>query len=243
MTPASPSCRKVRDRLPLHVGGDLARDESRAVDEHLHHCLPCFREFRELAAMRARLGVLADAPLPEGILDGFTDEVMARVALDEPGPAAPVLVRRRWAVPRWAPPAAAAVLVMAVGLGTWAAGGAPDAPAGEGRATRDGGGVPPGTMAAADAPAPAPATAPDGADAAPDRPAWPGEVLGGMQVYPASGGVARPVSTGTPDPLARPRIEMRDVELLRAHLRSIGAPLDPLPALEPEPTRRPRERP
>src|SRR5262245_10737346 len=118
------NCRTVRDLLPLHAGGDLPPDRAVLVDEHLHACLTCFREFREYAAMRGRLGVLAEEPLPEGALDGFTDEVMACVALGESGPAAALPSARRWrpdarAVTRWA---AAAALLVAVGAGLWSTG-------------------------------------------------------------------------------------------------------------------------
>src|SRR6185295_17893801 len=84
----------------------------------------CFREFREYAAMRGRLGVLAEEPLPEGALDGFTDEVMACVALGESGPAAALPSARRWrpdarVATRWA---AAAALLVAAGAGLWSTG-------------------------------------------------------------------------------------------------------------------------
>ncbi len=110
------TCRTVRDMLPLHVGGDLDPKHVTAVDEHLHGCLSCFREFRELATLRGRLGVLAEEPLPRGVLDGFTDEVMARIAVGEPGPAAPPPGRvvRLVTLPRLA---AAAALLLAVSLG------------------------------------------------------------------------------------------------------------------------------
>ncbi len=74
--------------LPLHVGGDLDPKHVGTVDAHLKQCLSCFREFREFAVMRGRLGVLAEKPLPEGVLEGFTEEVMARIQVGEPGPAA-----------------------------------------------------------------------------------------------------------------------------------------------------------
>lgn len=118
MTPMSLrryDCKTVRDMLPLHVGGDLAARHVRGVDEHLHTCLNCFREFRELATMRGRLGVLAEEPLPEGILDGFTEEVMARIAVGEEGPAA--LPPGRGRVHVWPRLAAAAVLLVALTLG------------------------------------------------------------------------------------------------------------------------------
>lgn len=91
------------------------------MDEHLHACLSCFREYRELITMRGRLGVLAEQPLPKGALDGFTEEVMARVAVGEPGPRAELpsafLWRRR--IPRLA---AAAALLLMVGVGVHQAG-------------------------------------------------------------------------------------------------------------------------
>src|SRR5262245_42418642 len=87
------TCRTIRDLLPLHIGGDLEPDQAGPVDEHLHTCLSCFREYRELATMRGRLGVLADQPLPSGILDGFADEVMARIAVGETGPRAELPLR------------------------------------------------------------------------------------------------------------------------------------------------------
>jgi hypothetical protein len=117
------SCRNVRDLLPLHCGGDLPPDKALAVDQHLHGCLTCFREFRDFAAMRGRLGVLAEEPLPQGALDGFTEEVMARLVVAEEGPAAQLPTASRWGridVPsvRWA---AAAALLLAVGFGAWQA--------------------------------------------------------------------------------------------------------------------------
>ncbi|MBM3985855.1 MAG: zf-HC2 domain-containing protein, partial [Planctomycetes bacterium] len=89
------TCRSIRDLLPLHAGGDLTPDEAARVDGHLHACLSCFREFREHATMRGRLGVLAEEPLPQGVLDGFTEEVMARIAVDAGGPAAELPAARR----------------------------------------------------------------------------------------------------------------------------------------------------
>jgi hypothetical protein len=118
------TCRTVRDLLPLHAGGDLPSDKAVLVDEHLHACLTCFREFRDYAAMRGRLGVLAEEPLPEGVLDGFAEEVMACVALGEGGPAAALPSARRWrpdarVITRWA---AAAALLLLSGAGLWKAG-------------------------------------------------------------------------------------------------------------------------
>lgn len=113
------TCHHVRDQLPLHVGNDLEPNAAERVDAHLKSCLSCFREFRELATMRGRLGVLAEEPLPAGILDGFTEEVMARIAIGEPGPAAeppvPARVLRPFA---WQRVAAVAAVVL-VAVSTW----------------------------------------------------------------------------------------------------------------------------
>ena len=107
------TCRNIRDLLPLHVGGDLEPRRAAAVDEHLHRCLGCFREYREYLSLRGTLGVLAEQPLPEGALDGFVEEVMARIAVAEAGPRAelPAIVTRAAWLPRLA--AAAALLVTA----------------------------------------------------------------------------------------------------------------------------------
>lgn len=114
MTTTRYTCRKVRGLLPLHVGGDLEPKHTSGVEEHLHACLSCFREFRELAGVRGRLGALAEEPLPAGILDGFAEEVMARIALEEPGPAAepPRSLRGAMTPVRWA--AAAGIMVAAL---------------------------------------------------------------------------------------------------------------------------------
>jgi len=111
------NCRSIRNLLPLHVGGDLDAGPARRVDEHLHHCLSCFREFRELTALRQRLGVLAEQQPPAGALDHFTEEVMARIALGERGPAAELPGVRRSRPSIMLPLAAAATLMVGVLLG------------------------------------------------------------------------------------------------------------------------------
>lgn len=111
------TCRSIRDLLPLHVGGDLDPGPARRVDEHLHRCLSCFREFRELAAMRQRLVVLGEQQPPAAALDHFTEEVMARIALGERGPAAELPGVRRTRPSVMLPLAAAATLMVGVMLG------------------------------------------------------------------------------------------------------------------------------
>ncbi|MFT7464013.1 MAG: hypothetical protein ACI9EF_002362 [Pseudohongiellaceae bacterium] len=107
--------------LPLHVGGDLDPRHGPEVDSHLNDCLVCFREFRELGAMRGRLGVLSEELLPAGILDGFAEEVMARIDVGEPGPAAeapsPGPRQRIFSFQRMS----AAAAIMVVALAGWRA--------------------------------------------------------------------------------------------------------------------------
>lgn len=114
-----PTCAAIRDLLPLHVGNDLEPHKAALVDGHLQGCTTCFREFRDLSSMRGLLGVLAEQRLPAGILDGFTEEVMARIAIGERGPAA--APPRSGAILRlmtWQRAAAAAAMLM-VSVAAW----------------------------------------------------------------------------------------------------------------------------
>lgn len=175
-------CKTVRNMLPLHVGGDLDPRHVPDVDRHLSGCLPCFREFRELAAMRGRLAVLARQPLPAGVLDGFAEEVMARVAVGEPGPAAqaPRPGPRLIVLPRLA--AAAAMLL--VTLAGWRVFSDAGALPGEARRPSD------GNLAS---------TAPEGLESAPaprrlEVPGWrvPGTVPAGPAVGQVDPGTGAP---------------------------------------------------
>lgn len=173
------TCRQVRDLLPLHVGGDLDPRQAETVDEHLHRCLACFREYREFLNLRGRLGVLADEPLPSGVLDGFADEVMARIAVGEPGPAAE-LPGRTSTLHRITRYAAAAAVLFALGLGLASLNDLPPTQ------------VPPGGRAPGGAVARAPAAP------APVNPSHPigGELREGVSARPFGGTMALPVSAG-----------------------------------------------
>lgn len=112
------TCKTVRNMLPLHVGRDLDPIHTPHVDEHLRTCLPCFREFRALTEVRGCLGVLAEEPLPAGILDGFTEEVMARIEIAEPGPVAELPRAPLRPILAWPRLAAAAALLL-VAISAW----------------------------------------------------------------------------------------------------------------------------
>lgn len=225
------TCRALRDLLPLHAGGDLPADEAARVDAHLHACLSCYREFRELAEVRGRLGVLAEEPLPAGILDGFTEEVMARIAVDAGGPAAELPAAQRWRPgPVFLRQAAAAALLLAVSAWmVWQADfgrGVPPAPARPGASRHE-------VVFAESAPPLA------------DRPALPAAFplhVPDLQAQFVAGGAGRPAEEPAGVVLrVLPRGEL---------LRLLPAPADPtgmVPAgvgLVPEPERvlRPRER-
>jgi len=76
-------CARVREQLPLFVGGDLPDQAARTVREHLRRCAPCrVLASDHLQAVRAlhRAGEF----VPAGVDDAFFDElhhgVMAAVA-------------------------------------------------------------------------------------------------------------------------------------------------------------------
>jgi hypothetical protein len=208
------TCRHVRNLLPLHAGGDLPPRQAAPVDEHLHTCLPCFREYRELTAMRERIGVLTEQVMPEGMLDGFADEIMARIAVGEPGPRAelPVAMERARLWPRYA--AAAAVLIGGFlglqALGAWS--GAPAAPAAEGLV----------------AIAPAATDAGDVASEAPDAAS---AIGGGAQVAVAEdddlGFFAPPSDEESPRPLAPPPVYDARSDGMQVASESLGRPPGP----------------
>jgi hypothetical protein len=242
------NCRTVRELLPLHCGGDLPPEKAVAVDLHLHACLVCFREYRDFAAMRGRLGVLAEEPLPAGALDGFTEDVMARLVVGEEGPVAQLPSRNRW-LQLDAPVlrvAAAAALLLAVGFGVWQADLVPGLRSSGQRSLRDPLG--PGSFASRELAAPE-QRALEGLPTEEQRPG-PGRLVEARPSY----GQARAASLTEPvAPAAAPPMIVVDPEHMPAVLMQIpieslqsGLRLELRPAdegLHPESgrTRRPRE--
>ena len=100
----------------------LEQDERAAFEEHLQHCESCRREVAELSATAARLATATSAPAPEGL----RERVLAEVARTRQLSPARTGVELRERHPRgWLrqplTAAAAALLVVAVGLGGLAA--------------------------------------------------------------------------------------------------------------------------
>jgi len=104
------NCTKALSRLPLFAGGDLDLREHAAVEGHLEHCLPCYREFRRQAGLLERVQRAASrsrAELPP-LGDAFTASVMGSI---EGPPPLPRLVPRLIMVSGWA-----AALLLGVSL-------------------------------------------------------------------------------------------------------------------------------
>ena len=106
-------CARVREQLPLFVGGDLPDQAARTVREHLRRCAPCrVLASDHLQAVRAlhRAGEF----VPAGVDDAFFDElhhgVMAAVASGAAGARADAAMQPRRAGMRAAMIGAAAVL-------------------------------------------------------------------------------------------------------------------------------------
>jgi hypothetical protein len=90
--PLDAACAETRDRLPLHVGGDLLALEARSVDAHLSTCGPCRLEAQRLAdARQGFFEVLhrtaAEELAREGLWKGIAERLAAQQHGKRRGPA------------------------------------------------------------------------------------------------------------------------------------------------------------
>ena len=109
-------CRKFRSRIPLAVGHDLPVDQQRQFDEHLRHCLSCYREYRHHADALAALNP-ARAPATFDAPEGLAEAILAEIREGEPGPLAPhptPFWARSSRTIRYGVPFAAAVLIFSL---------------------------------------------------------------------------------------------------------------------------------
>lgn len=107
------SCRNVVSRLNAYLDGELSGRDRERVEQHLGECGRC-RE--ALARLRAVADALAQLPTPPAVSEGFANRVLARVPLRaEPQP---VVVELWRSFPLARRIAAAAALVLGIGLGT-----------------------------------------------------------------------------------------------------------------------------
>lgn len=111
---------QIEELLGAYALDAVDRDESEAVERHLHECPRCraeVAEHREVAAMLAHAG----AEAPGGVWDGIAGRLDERDAADGDGPVAPIVPLRfgRQGVPGRVVAAvlsAAAVLVTVLGV-------------------------------------------------------------------------------------------------------------------------------
>jgi hypothetical protein len=111
------NCKRIRSKLDLLAGDDLAGRDAAEVEAHLRRCLACYREYVE---MRELLSAVRGASRPADVAgsrepsDDFVHGVMSRI--QGPPPAAPRLLPRLAMVSGWA---AALVLGLTVGWYRW----------------------------------------------------------------------------------------------------------------------------
>jgi len=111
------SCRNVASRLNAYLDGELSAQDRERVEQHLSECGRC-RE--ALARLRAAADVLGQLPTPPAVSEGFAGRVVARARLR--ARPQPVVVELWRSFPLARRIAAAAALVLGIGLGTLMAG-------------------------------------------------------------------------------------------------------------------------
>jgi anti-sigma factor RsiW len=108
------SCDHYRSQLEDFLDGELAADERRRLEEHLHDCLPCRRELEGLAELLAAARRLpAATPPPRDLWPGIAGRLEARR-----GASVLSFPPSRWRRPVQLAVAAAALLA-AVALALW----------------------------------------------------------------------------------------------------------------------------
>ena len=113
------NCAEIKNLIPLMVGGDLTDEEAARLEEHVERCSPCrtlLEDYRRTHSI-VRLAVETDSEAPERAPDEFVSSVFRTIRLDREGAAS-----RRWGL--WMPGIgrAAAMLMLAVGLGMFTRG-------------------------------------------------------------------------------------------------------------------------
>jgi len=111
------NCKRIKARLDLLAGDDLAGRDAAEVEAHLRTCLACYREY---VAMRDLLAEVRANARPAGVARGadatesFVGDVMTRI--EGPPPAASRLLPRLTMASGWA---AALLIGLTLGWYRW----------------------------------------------------------------------------------------------------------------------------
>jgi len=126
-------CRNVRPKLNRYLDGELSAEERSRIEQHLGECKDCSEALEGLCAVAA---ALAKAPAPPDVPNGFAERVMAHAYRRTH--TRPAVVRLWHSFSPAMRYAAAAVLMLGIGLGALMARGiSTDAPEPSGLATAD----------------------------------------------------------------------------------------------------------
>lgn len=83
-TGAMEHCRRVGDRLLELLENEVPTEERRRIEQHLATCPRCAREASDISALLGRVRALPVPAASRDPLDGFAEEVRARIAVEPP---------------------------------------------------------------------------------------------------------------------------------------------------------------
>jgi hypothetical protein len=110
------SCDEVKSRLGELLDGELSDELRPAVERHLDECRACRGEYESLRSMAAALARPPDAKLPVGLWEAIEQQLDAAPAVSMPATRPHTWRMRVYRLTR-RPLAAAALVVLAIGLG------------------------------------------------------------------------------------------------------------------------------
>lgn len=102
-------CKRYKERIILHLYGELSERESEDLQAHLSICPDCAREFEYTKEVFAVLDDIRPQTVPE--IDGAGNWAAVRRGIEAPPPR-----RRQPMTPRWALAGAALMLVFVLGI-------------------------------------------------------------------------------------------------------------------------------
>jgi len=84
------NCTRAGKFFPLFVGGDLDPETAGLIRNHLKSCPECRRELKDYERSYSVLVTLRERPDVFPFLDGLSGDVLARLAEEPAGKAAPI---------------------------------------------------------------------------------------------------------------------------------------------------------